>query len=257
MPNTTVTTGDYGTLITDLGAQKIAAAILSVQKLNITEAAVGDGNGSFCRPSLEQTALLRECWRGQVADCRINDQNPNMLDVKFIVPPEVGGFTIREAGLFDTDGDLIAVCNTPDAQKVAITEGVSFPVTLIMHILVTDVSTVEVKVNPSLNTVSREELQETLQQHSKDAAAHPQLLEAIRQLQQEGLSFVLGGPEPTTGPTLWFDTALPPLLLDLVPAQEDSLVQMLIQQKLYGVNNIGLNITPSEGQYSIQVPNVQ
>lgn len=159
MGNTIVATADYGTVITATGAAKIAACILNGTKLNITHAAVGDGGGAYYMPTAEQTDLKNECWRGEIASYEINEANPNMLDVKFIVPAEVGGFTIREAKIIDADGDTFAICNTPDAQKVAITDGVSFPVTMLMHIIVTDASAVNVIVNSSLDTVSREEME--------------------------------------------------------------------------------------------------
>lgn len=158
MANMIVVTADYGTVITTTGSSKIAACILNGTKLNITHAAVGDGGGAYYIPTAGQTKLMQECWRGEIASYEINDNNPNMLDVKFIVPAEVGGFTIREAALLDEAGDVVAICNTPDAQKVKITDGVSFPITMVMHIVVTDVSAVQVVVNSSLDTLNREEL---------------------------------------------------------------------------------------------------
>ena len=158
----TVTTADYGTVVTAAGSAKIAACILNGTKLNITHAAVGDGGGAYYKPTAEQEALLQECWRGEIARYEINATNPNMLDIEFVVPAEVGGFTIREAALFDADGVMVAVCNTPDAQKVNITDGVSFPVKMVMHIIVTDVSAVNVVVNSALDTISREEMNAAL-----------------------------------------------------------------------------------------------
>ena len=159
MGKTIVATADYGTVLTAVGSAKIAACILNGTKLNITHAAVGDGGGAYYKPTAEQTSLVSECWRGEIAAYEINESTPNMIDVKFIVPAEVGGFTIREAAILDADGDTVAICNTPDAQKIPITDGVSFPVTMVMHILVTDASAVEVTVNASLNTVSQEEME--------------------------------------------------------------------------------------------------
>ncbi len=164
MPDTTVSTARYGTVVTATGAAKIAAGILSGEKINITHAAVGDGGGAYYMPTAAQTALLRECWRGEIASAAINAENENMIDVKFIVPAEVGGFTVREAALIDADGDVIAICNTPDAEKVAVTAGVSFPLTMMIHIIVTDASAVNVTVNPSLDVVSREYLDQRLSQ---------------------------------------------------------------------------------------------
>lgn len=162
MANTTVATADYGTVITAIGSAKIAACILNGTKLNITHIAVGDGGGGYYKPTTDQVDLKNECWRGEIARSEIDAANPNMINVMGVVPAEVGGFTIREAALIDEDGDKIAICNTPDAQKVAITDGVSFPIRIVMHILVTDASAVQVTVNPSLDTVSREEMENSI-----------------------------------------------------------------------------------------------
>lgn len=245
MPDTTVSTARYGTVVTATGAAKIAAGILSGEKINITHAAVGDGSGAYYMPTPAQTALLCECWRGEIASAAINAENENMIDVKFIVPAEVGGFTVREAALIDADGDTIAICNTPDAEKVAITAGVSFPLTMVVHIIVTDASAVHVTVNPSLDTVSRADLDAALAAHNADPKAHAGML--------SGLRFYIGDTEPTEGNTLWFDTTEPAavLLLDIGPYDADAEVQAEIAEELYAVENVGLNTTPTEDTYSL------
>lgn len=165
MSNTTVATAKYGTVINAIGSAKITDCILNGKKLNIVHAAVGDGNGAYYKPTREQEALLHECWRGEIAYARISEDNPNMIDVKFIVPADVGGFTIREAALIDADGDTVAICNTPDAQKIVIQDGVSFPLSMVMHILVDDASVVKFSINPDLDTVSREEMEQAIKNY--------------------------------------------------------------------------------------------
>ena len=159
MVNTTVATAKYGTVITDIGSAKIAAAILNGTKINITHAAVGDGGGGYYYPTPDQIALIDERWRGEIAYAQVNENTPNMIDVKFIVPAEVGAFQVREASLIDADGDTIAICNTPEVEKIPITDGVSFPLTMVMHIIVVDASVVSFSINPTLDTVSREEME--------------------------------------------------------------------------------------------------
>ena len=152
----------YGTIITAKGAAKIAAAIADGTKLNIVYAAAGDGGGAYYLPTIEQTSLLGERWRGEIASAALSTTVANMIDVKFIIPDDVGGFTIREMALFDAAGDMIAVCNTPDTAKVAISEGVSGKITMVMHILVADASVVSFTIDPSLDTVSRAYLDQRL-----------------------------------------------------------------------------------------------
>lgn len=165
MSNTTVATAKYGTVINAIGSAKIADCILNGNKVNITTAAVGDGGGAYYKPTREQVALKNECWRGEIAYARINEENPNMIDVKFIVPADVGGFTIREVALIDAEGETIAIGNTPDAEKIAVTDGVSFPITMVMHILVDDASVINFSINPDLDTVSREEMEQAIKNY--------------------------------------------------------------------------------------------
>ena len=249
--NTVATTAQYGTVVTAIGAAKIAACILNGTKINITHAAVGDGGGAYYKPTVEQSALVKECWRGEIAFAKISESDSNMIDVKFIVPAEVGGFTIREAALIDAEGDTIAICNTPDAQKITITDGVSFPLTMIMHIIVTDASVVSFSINPALDTVSRETMEtalaEAIKAHNEDPDAHTGLLK-----------FVIGDTQPESGPTLWFDTSgvpsepTPVLYLDLGPLNGAE-VTAEIEGETYDVDNIGVNTTPTEGNYSLDI----
>ena len=156
----------YGTIITTKGAAIIADCIVNGGQLVISEAAAGDGNGAYYQPTVNQEHLVHECWRGEIAAAELNPSTPNMLDVKIVIDDEVGGFTIREMGLFNKDGTLIAVCNTPDTEKVAISGGVSGKLTMVMHIIVADASVVEFTINPSLDTVSQEELNEAIALHN-------------------------------------------------------------------------------------------
>lgn len=146
MENTIVSTAKYGTIITAVGKSKIAAALLTGTKLDFVYVAVGDGGGSYYTPSAEQTALKNERWRGKTEYSRINELNRKMIDVKAIVPAEIGGFWVREIGLFDAEGDMIAICNTPDAEKVAVADGASFPMDILLHIVVEDANAVQVSI---------------------------------------------------------------------------------------------------------------
>lgn len=166
----------YGTIITALGNAKIADCVIDGTKLNIMCAAAGDGGGAYYVPTTDQEGLINELWRGEIASAERSTTVANMIDVKFIIPAEVGNFTVREMGLFDSDGGLIAVCNTPDTEKVAISEGVSGKLTMVMHIIVADASVVEFTINPSLDTVSRQELEQAIREHSTNSNAHSEVI---------------------------------------------------------------------------------
>lgn len=169
----------YGTKITTIGASRITACILSGTKLNITQAGAGDGGGGYYVPTVDQTELMGEMWRGPIASAVQNPTVPNMLDVKIVIDDNVGNFICREMGLYSEDGELIAVCNTPDTEKVAISTGVDGRLTMIMHIVVADSSVMEFTIVPTLDTVSREDLETAIAEHNVDAASHEDIRRAI------------------------------------------------------------------------------
>lgn len=176
----------YKTTVTNAGAAIIADRILNGTSLVIAQAAVGDGGGAYYQPTVDQTALVNEYWRGEIASAKINAQNANMLDVKVVIPDDVGGFTVREVGIFDSDGTLIAVCNTPDTEKVALSGGVSGKLTMIMHITVADASVVEFVINPSLDSISQEELDAAISAHNSDSTTHADIRELALNSVQHG-----------------------------------------------------------------------
>ena len=169
----------YGTVITSSGAALIAACILNGTKLPITDAAVGDGDGAYYQPTVDQMELKNKKWEGEIASATISTTTANMIDVKIIVPADVGGFIVREAAIYSDDGTMVAVCNTPDTEKVAIDEGVSGKLTLLMHLIVADTSVLQFVINPSLDTVSEDDLAAAIDAHNEDPEAHPDIIERI------------------------------------------------------------------------------
>lgn len=95
----------YGSIVTDVGVQLITQAVMEGQKVNIVKLAVGDGGGSYYKPDSTMTALKGEKWRGDVTRVEVNEQSPNMIDIVAVVPSDVGGWTIREMGVFDDDAE--------------------------------------------------------------------------------------------------------------------------------------------------------
>lgn len=169
----------YGTKVTTLGSSRIAACILDGTKLKITQAAAGDGGGGYYVPTVDQTELMGELWRGPIVSAVQNATVPNMLDVKIVIDDSVGNFICREMGLYSEDGVLIAICNTPDTEKVAISTGVDGRLTMVMHIVVADSSVLEFTVVPALDTVSQEDLERAIEEHNTDPASHADIRQAI------------------------------------------------------------------------------
>lgn len=154
--NVVVTKQDrkYKTLVTDIGNEKMMNATLNGVKVNVVAAVVGDGGGSYYVPTADQTTLVNEVWRGPIASKEINSKSANMLDVKVVIPAKVGGFTVRECGIVDDAGDLIAVCNIPDAEKAIIEDGISAALTILMHIVMTNSDALEFTLDPTIDTAS-------------------------------------------------------------------------------------------------------
>ena len=144
----------FKTLVTDIGNEKMTNAVLNGKKVNVVAAVVGDGGGSYYVPTADQTALVNEVWRGPIVSKEINSKSANMLDVKTVIPAKVGGFFVRECGIIDDEGDLIAVCNIPDAEKVVVEDGVSSPLTILMHIVMTNSDALEFTLDPTIDTAS-------------------------------------------------------------------------------------------------------
>ena len=168
MKETVVATRDsrkYKTIVTDLGKEKIASATIEGAKVNMVTVVVGDGGGTYYIPTADMTELRGERWRGNIAQKRINPDYPNMI--RAVIPRDVGGFTVREVGVLDDKGDLIAVCNTPDTEKAVILEGIAATLTIVMRIVFTDSAMVEFVVDPTVDPVPREEFDELQEAHHK------------------------------------------------------------------------------------------
>lgn len=182
----------YGTIITDAGAVLMTAHLVNGTKLHIIEAAAGDG-GPY-EPTTDQTALVHERWRGAIVSAEQNAAAPNMIDIKFVLGADTGGFVIRELGLFSEDGTLVAVCNTPEIEKT-VDGGVSDRLTVLMHLVVKDASVLTFNITPSLDMVSREETAAMLTAHDQAEMAHPDLQSRLKNL--EDSKSTNGNTDPT------------------------------------------------------------
>ena len=158
----------YGTLVTDCGIQLIAAAVMEGKKINITDLAVGDGGGSYYKPNSTMTALKGEKWRGKVNRVEINEKSPNMIDVVAVIPSDVGGWTIREMGVLDETETLIAVCNTPDTEKVIISSGAAGEIELTMHIEISNADAISFIIDPNVVTATKKDIED----HDASKTAH-------------------------------------------------------------------------------------
>ncbi|WP_373890946.1 phage tail protein [Klebsiella variicola subsp. variicola] len=139
----------FKSLITTVGREKIAAAIVSGNKVIFSEMSVGDGGGSATTPEENQTSLINERFRTQLNSLRLSDTE-NIIIAEMIIPPEVGGFTIREAALFDDAGVCMAVANVPETYKPALAEGSGRFTILRIWLAVSSTEAVELVVDPGI-----------------------------------------------------------------------------------------------------------
>lgn len=142
----------YYTLLTDIGRAKIAQ-MLAGEQLSITEIAVGDGDYS---PNGTETELLNEVYRSAVNTLNEDEGNPYWYVAKLVLPSDAGGFWIREAGVFDSDGDMIAICKYPPTYKPDLTSGASKGLTLSIVFEVDRADSVTLQIDPSVVLATRE-----------------------------------------------------------------------------------------------------
>ena len=158
----------YGTIVTDRGTLLITAAVMSGTKVNLTTLAVGDGGGAYYQPTPSMTALKNQVWSGNVKSVSVNEKSPNMVDVVAVIPSDVGGWTIREMGVIDDTGNLIAICNTPDTEKVVISSGAAGEIELTMHLEISNTASVTMVIDPHVVVATKQDLTD----HDESENAH-------------------------------------------------------------------------------------
>lgn len=139
----------FKSIITVAGREKIASAIVNGDKVIFSQMSVGDGGGSTTTPGEEQTSLVNEIFRTQLNSLKLSDTE-NIIVAEMIIPPEVGGFAIREAALFDEAGVCMAVANVPETYKPALAEGSGRFTILRIWLAVSSTEAVELVVDPGI-----------------------------------------------------------------------------------------------------------
>ncbi|SUC15892.1 phage variable tail fiber protein [Proteus vulgaris] len=154
-------------LLTVIGANKLAKATALGTTLKITKMAVGDGGGTLPMPSAEQTKLVNEKRRAGINTLFVDSKNANQIVAEQVIPESEGGYWIREIGLFDDEGSLIAVGNCPETYKPQLQEGSGRTQTIRMILIVSHAESVELKVDPSVVLATREFVDNAIETASK------------------------------------------------------------------------------------------
>ncbi|MDU9395408.1 phage tail protein [Pseudomonas sp. zfem003] len=152
----------YYAILTALGEAKLANAAALDQPLQISKMAVGDGNGSLPTPDRTQTALVRETYRANLNTLQVDPANASQVIAELVIPETVGGWWIRELGLYDAAGILVAVANCPPSYKPQLAEGSGRTQVLRMVLVVSSTSAVELKIDPSVVLATRAYVQITV-----------------------------------------------------------------------------------------------
>lgn len=140
----------FSTIHTSYGLQRMAAAEAAGEEINLTHMAVGDGNGNAVTPTEDQTQLVRERYRAAVNRVYSDPDNPLRYTAELIIPASEGGFTLREVGVFDSDGGLFVVGNLPDTYKPQDSEGAFADTVVRVEFLVSNASVVTLQVDPNV-----------------------------------------------------------------------------------------------------------
>lgn len=145
----------YYAILTAAGEAKLANAAALNQPLQISRMAVGDGNGTLPTPIRTQTALVKENYRADLNSLIVDPANASQLIAELVIPETTGGWWIREMGLYDAAGALVAVCNCPPSYKPQLAEGSGRTQVLRMVLIVSSTSAVELKIDPSVVLATR------------------------------------------------------------------------------------------------------
>ncbi|EIC8889813.1 phage tail protein [Salmonella enterica] len=145
----------FYTLLTEIGAAKLASATALGIPLKITHMAVGDGGGVLPTPSAQQTALVAERRRAALNMLYIDPQNNSQIIAEQVIPETEGGWWIREVGLFDETGALIAVGNCPESYKPQLTEGSGRTQTVRMVLITSSTDNITLKIDPAVVLATR------------------------------------------------------------------------------------------------------
>ena len=162
----------FKSVVTTLGQARLAAAIAAGTDINITQLAVGDGNGKATTPVASQTKLVKEVYRTPLNSLKLDPSHGNWVIAEAVLSANVGGFWMREMGLFSSDGVLIAVCNMADTYKPTLAEGSGRTQTLRMVIAVSNTEAISLLIDDSVIMATEQYVNDLLAAHEK-SRNHP------------------------------------------------------------------------------------
>lgn len=182
----------FYTLLTAQGAAILTNAYAAGTSVSFTHLAIGDGNGLPVTPTEGMTALVHEVHRVPLSAINVDANNPNWLVAEAVLPTSIGGWTIREVGLLDTAGHLIAVGNFPDTYKPLLAEGSGRDLLIRLIVETSNAAQVTLTVDPSVVLATNQAIVNAVAAHEAKADPHPQYIKASQKGVANGVA-TLGG----------------------------------------------------------------
>ena len=150
----------FYTILTEIGKAKIANSGVMGTKINFTKLKIGDGNGSYYNPTEKQTDLVNTKWEGNITHVGTDEKNPNWIVIEVMVPANVGGFTIREYGAFDDEGNMLAISKCAETYKPTADDGSTKELLIKMILAVSNTENITLKIDPTIIFAKKSEIEE-------------------------------------------------------------------------------------------------
>ncbi|CAI3619062.1 phage tail protein [Clostridium neonatale] len=150
----------FYTILTEIGKAKIANSGAMGTKVNFTKLKIGDGNGSYYNPTEKQTDLVNTKWEGNITHVGTDEKNPNWIVIEVMVPANVGGFTIREYGAFDDEGNMLAISKCAETYKPTADDGSTKELLIKMILAVSNTENITLKIDPTIIFAKKSEIEE-------------------------------------------------------------------------------------------------
>lgn len=156
---------EFYTLLTEKGRNKLANAQALGTTVSFTDFAVGDGGGAIYNPADTQTALANEVYRAGINQLYTDTDNPSWLVTEAVIPETEGGWYIREAGVFDSDGDMIAIAKYPETYKPVLSAGSGKDLYMRLVLEYSNTGEVVLKVDPAIVLATRKYVDDEIAEH--------------------------------------------------------------------------------------------
>lgn len=213
---------EFYSLVTDIGVQKINEALANGTKLDLAFIAVGDSNGNYYEPTIEQTTLVNECWRGAVLEVNQDSQ----FYAKTLIPYSVGGFYIREIGVFDSDNNLLIIGKQPETYKPVESEGSAKELWIKVILEAINPDVIELKIDPSIQYATTEFVNNLFNNHSHSDLMPIWLYDTNGNGVVDSCEFIDGG--------LFTDGS------DITVPQPPAIPELIMSTTIYDRNNNGI-----------------